>query len=62
MVVAFTEFGKNFRDEFIDANIQLVLAVVRKLQERKETKACIVFPDKPESAGPLRFSKQHLTQ
>ncbi|KAK4590105.1 hypothetical protein RGQ29_020601 [Quercus rubra] len=39
---------KGSSDEFIDANIQLALAVVRKLQERKETRACIVFPDKPE--------------
>ncbi|KAD4585542.1 hypothetical protein E3N88_23143 [Mikania micrantha] len=35
-------------DEFSDANVQLVLAVVRKLQENRETRACIVFPDKPE--------------
>ena len=82
---------KGSSDEFIDANIQLVLAVVRKLQERKETKACIVrrgsssfiwifvtfhlkqwgltrhpnfrfFLISQKSAGPLRFSKQHLTQ
>ncbi|XP_062089992.1 protein LPA3 [Humulus lupulus] len=39
---------KGSSDEFIDANIQLALAVVRKLQERRETRACIVFPDKPE--------------
>ncbi|XP_010270502.1 PREDICTED: protein LOW PSII ACCUMULATION 3, chloroplastic isoform X2 [Nelumbo nucifera] len=39
---------KGSSDEFIDANIQLALAVVRKLQERKGTRACIVFPDKPE--------------
>lgn len=36
------------QDDFNDANVQLVLAVVRKLQEKKETRACIVFPDKPE--------------
>ncbi|KAL3633124.1 Protein lpa3 [Castilleja foliolosa] len=35
-------------DTFSDANIQLALAVVRKLQEKQETSACIVFPDKPE--------------
>ncbi|KAL3613615.1 Protein lpa3 [Castilleja foliolosa] len=35
-------------DTFSDANIQLALAVVRKLQEKQETNACIVFPDKPE--------------
>ncbi|GER44071.1 low PSII Accumulation 3 [Striga asiatica] len=39
---------KGSSDEFSDANIQLALAVVRKLQEKQETKACIVFPDKPE--------------
>ncbi|KAJ8629308.1 hypothetical protein MRB53_022631 [Persea americana] len=39
---------KGSSDEFIDANIQLVIAVVRKLQEMKGTRACIVFPDKPE--------------
>ncbi|GAU12037.1 hypothetical protein TSUD_00010, partial [Trifolium subterraneum] len=45
---------KGSSDEFIDANIQLVLTVVRKLQEKIETRACIVFPDKPEK---LRASK-----
>ncbi|KAK1436774.1 hypothetical protein QVD17_02556 [Tagetes erecta] len=39
---------KGSSDEFTDANVQLVLAVVRKLQENRETRACIVFPDKPE--------------
>ncbi|EPS59662.1 hypothetical protein M569_15143, partial [Genlisea aurea] len=40
---------KGSSDEFSDANIQLALAVIRKLQEKKqETRACIVFPDKPE--------------
>lgn len=33
---------KGSSDEFSDANIQLALAVVQKLQEKKETKACIV--------------------
>lgn len=40
-----SEIPKNVKgssDEFIDANIQLALAVVRKLQERIETRACIV--------------------
>ncbi|CAI8601417.1 unnamed protein product [Vicia faba] len=45
---------KGSSDDFIDANIQLVLAVVRKLQEKKESTVCIVFPDKPEK---LRASK-----
>ncbi|KAI5392344.1 protein LPA3 [Lathyrus oleraceus] len=45
---------KGSSDDFIDANIQLVLAVVRKLQEKKESTTCIVFPDKPEK---LRASK-----
>nr|GEY13809.1 hypothetical protein [Tanacetum cinerariifolium] len=35
-------------DEFSDANVQLALAVVRKLQVNRETRACIVFPDNPE--------------
>ncbi|XP_072977949.1 protein LPA3 [Typha angustifolia] len=39
---------KGSSDEFIDANIQLALAVVRKLQEMKGTRSCIVFPDQPE--------------
>ncbi|KAA8541998.1 hypothetical protein F0562_023150 [Nyssa sinensis] len=39
---------KGSSDEFSDANIQLALVVVRKLKEKKETRACIVFPDKPE--------------
>ncbi|KAL8232302.1 hypothetical protein R6Q57_002080 [Mikania cordata] len=39
---------KGSSDEFSDANVQLALAVVRKLQENRETRACIVFPDKPE--------------
>ncbi|TYJ33788.1 hypothetical protein E1A91_A05G126200v1 [Gossypium mustelinum] len=32
---------KGSSDEFIDANIQLALAVVRKLQQKMETRACI---------------------
>ncbi|KAL5984288.1 Protein lpa3 [Asimina triloba] len=39
---------KGSSDEFIDANIQLAIAVVKQLQETKGTRACIVFPDKPE--------------
>ncbi|XP_062007982.1 protein LPA3 [Rosa rugosa] len=39
---------KGSSDDFIDANVQLALTVVRKLKERKEMKVCIVFPDKPE--------------
>ncbi|XP_073106002.1 protein LPA3 isoform X2 [Elaeis guineensis] len=35
-------------DEFIDANIQLALAVARKIQEMKGIRSCIVFPDQPE--------------
>lgn len=36
------ECVKGSSDEFSDANIQLALAVVKKLQEKKETRACIV--------------------
>uniref|UniRef100_J3L8Z1 DUF1995 domain-containing protein n=2 Tax=Oryza brachyantha TaxID=4533 RepID=J3L8Z1_ORYBR len=39
---------KGSSDEFIDANIQLALAVARKLKELKGTRSCIVFPDQPE--------------
>lgn len=39
---------KGSSDDFSDANIQLALAVVKKLKEKTETRACIVFPDKPE--------------
>lgn len=39
---------KGSSDDFIDANIQLALAVLQKLQEKRQLKPCIVFPDKPE--------------
>ncbi|XP_062224315.1 protein LPA3 [Phragmites australis] len=39
---------KGSSDEFIDANIQLALAVARKLKELKGTRSCLVFPDQPE--------------
>ncbi|KAJ6837149.1 protein LOW PSII ACCUMULATION 3, chloroplastic [Iris pallida] len=39
---------KGSSDEFIDANIQLALAVVRNLKEMKGIRSCIVFPDQPE--------------
>uniref|UniRef100_A0A0D9VBC8 DUF1995 domain-containing protein n=1 Tax=Leersia perrieri TaxID=77586 RepID=A0A0D9VBC8_9ORYZ len=39
---------KGSSDEFIDANIQLALAVARNLKELKGTRSCIVFPDAPE--------------
>ncbi|XP_031270003.1 protein LOW PSII ACCUMULATION 3, chloroplastic isoform X2 [Pistacia vera] len=51
---------KGSSDEFIDANIQLTLAVVRKLQERMDTRACIVFPDKPEKSRASRIFKAAL--
>ncbi|KAJ0007323.1 hypothetical protein Pint_30339 [Pistacia integerrima] len=51
---------KGSSDEFIDANIQLALAVVRKLQERMDTRACIVFPDKPEKSRASRIFKAAL--
>lgn len=37
-----SEHVKGSSDDFIDANIQLALAVVRKLQQKVETRACIV--------------------
>ncbi|XP_062157378.1 protein LPA3 [Alnus glutinosa] len=51
---------KGSSDEFIDANIQLALAVVRKLQERKQARACIVFPDKPEKRRSSQLFKAAL--
>ncbi|KAJ4718640.1 Protein LOW PSII ACCUMULATION 3 chloroplastic [Melia azedarach] len=51
---------KGSSDEFIDANIQLALAVVRKLQQKMETRACIVFPDKPEKRRASRLFKTAL--
>ncbi|EEF49227.1 conserved hypothetical protein [Ricinus communis] len=51
---------KGSSDEFIDANIQLALAIIRKLQEKKETRACIVFPDKPEKRRASELFKAAL--
>ncbi|KAG8494814.1 hypothetical protein CXB51_012462 [Gossypium anomalum] len=51
---------KGSSDEFIDANIQLALAVVRKLQQKMETRACIVFPDKPEKRRASELFKAAL--
>ncbi|KAJ4834344.1 Protein LOW PSII ACCUMULATION 3, chloroplastic [Turnera subulata] len=51
---------KGSSDEFIDANIQLALTVVRKLQEKRETRACIVFPDNPEKRRASQFFKTAL--
>ncbi|XLR34965.1 hypothetical protein HN51_044277 [Arachis hypogaea] len=48
------------KDEFIDANIQLALAVVKKLQEKQETRACLVFPDKPEKHRASELFKSAL--
>ncbi|KAK8581319.1 hypothetical protein V6N13_144348 [Hibiscus sabdariffa] len=51
---------KGSSDDFIDANIQLALAVVRKLQQKMETRACIVFPDKPEKRRASELFKAAL--
>ncbi|XP_027344519.1 protein LOW PSII ACCUMULATION 3, chloroplastic isoform X3 [Abrus precatorius] len=51
---------KGSSDEFIDANIQLALAVVRKLREKMETRACIVFPDIPEKRRASQLFKAAL--
>lgn len=51
---------KGSSDEFSDANIQLVLFLVQKLQEKKETRACIVFPDKPEKRRASELFKAAL--
>ncbi|XP_028547451.1 protein LOW PSII ACCUMULATION 3, chloroplastic isoform X3 [Dendrobium catenatum] len=51
---------KGSSDEFIDANIQLALAAMRRLQEIMETKPCIVFPDKPEKRRASQLFKAAL--
>ncbi|GAB4850549.1 Protein lpa3 [Ancistrocladus abbreviatus] len=51
---------KGSSDEFIDANIQLALAVVKKLQEKRQLRACIVFPDKPEKRRACQLFKTAL--
>ncbi|GFP93554.1 protein low psii accumulation 3 chloroplastic [Phtheirospermum japonicum] len=53
-------FYSGSSDEFSDANIQLALAVVRKLLEKQETRACIVFPDKPEKRRASELFKAAL--
>ncbi|CAM8986244.1 unnamed protein product [Rhodiola kirilowii] len=52
---------KGSSDDFIDANIQLVLSLVRNLQEKKPTnKACIIFPDNPERRRATEIFKSAL--
>ncbi|KAL9250961.1 LPA3-like protein [Drosera capensis] len=48
---------KGSSDEFGDANIQLVLAVVRKIQEKAGVQARIVFPDNPEKRRASKLFK-----
>ncbi|GMH03594.1 hypothetical protein Nepgr_005433 [Nepenthes gracilis] len=51
---------KGSSDEFINANIQLALAVVRKLQDKRQLRARIVFPDKPEKRRASQLFKTAL--
>lgn len=51
---------KGSSDEFIDANVQLALAVVRKLHEAKGIRSCIVFPDQPEKRRASQLFKTAL--
>lgn len=51
---------KGSSDEFIDANIQLVLALVRKLHEAKGMTSRIVFPDEPEKRRASRVFRTAL--
>ncbi|XP_050232677.1 protein LPA3 [Mercurialis annua] len=51
---------KGSSDDFTDANIQLALTVIRKLQELRKTRACIVFPDKPEKRRACELFKAAL--
>lgn len=45
MILSNSFYVKGSSDDFIDANIQLAVAVVRKLKERNETRVCIVRRD-----------------
>ncbi|EMS65324.1 hypothetical protein TRIUR3_04204 [Triticum urartu] len=49
-------------DEFIDANVQLALAVVRDLKKLKGTRSCIVFPDQPEKRRASQIFKTAIDQ
>ncbi|KNA24704.1 hypothetical protein SOVF_012830 [Spinacia oleracea] len=51
---------KGSSDDFTDANIQLALTVVRKLQEKTQFRSCMVFPDKPEKRRATEFFKTAL--
>lgn len=51
---------KGSSDEFIDANIQLVLALVRKLHTTRGVACRVVFPDKPEKRRAFRVFKSAL--
>lgn len=51
---------KGSSDEFIDANIQLVLALVRKLNEARGMTSRIVFPDEPEKRRASRVFRTAL--
>ncbi|KGN45217.1 protein LOW PSII ACCUMULATION 3, chloroplastic [Cucumis sativus] len=51
---------KGSSDDFIDANIQLALAVARNLQEKRGIRSCIVFPDKPEKRRASQLFKTAL--
>lgn len=51
---------KGSSDEFIDANIQLVLALVRKLNEARGMTSRIVFPDNPEKRRASRVFRTAL--
>ncbi|KAI6689817.1 hypothetical protein NL676_026645 [Syzygium grande] len=51
---------KGSSDDYIEANIQFALTIVRKLKEKRETRACIVFPDKPEKRRATQLFKTAL--
>ncbi|XP_044410754.1 protein LPA3 isoform X3 [Triticum aestivum] len=53
---------KGSSDEFIDANVQLALAVVRDLKKLKGTRSCIVFPDQPEKRRASQIFKTAIDQ
>ncbi|MCO5599708.1 hypothetical protein L7F22_053813 [Adiantum nelumboides] len=51
---------KGSSDEFLDANIQLVLALVRKIHQIRGVSSRVVFADKPEKRRATRVFKSTL--
>eukprot|EP00252_Welwitschia_mirabilis_P005047 TRINITY_DN15457_c0_g1_i1.p1 TRINITY_DN15457_c0_g1~~TRINITY_DN15457_c0_g1_i1.p1 ORF type:complete len:380 (-),score=69.12 TRINITY_DN15457_c0_g1_i1:294-1433(-) len=51
---------KGSSDEFIDANIQLALALARRISESRQITSRIIFPDRPEKRRAARIFQSAL--